>query len=467
MHVVKRYKVDAADHSYHHQRQLRNIIQLHKIDKDTIVITTDPKVDKKTGRKSSHLNVLIMESIHRLSERISGLIKGDTVILAATEQSTMRLKRRKGDNNETEVEFFTELKLGHSVSHRSTKHVLQKHLEQVASSQRELANAVALKDMTHFCGSTFGALLVWSGEKYDRLKHAKKRTRAEKKQFKIDTVRGVCADSSALSELLESYPWFETVLKRARLGEIKLNRAVSKGLEDITEEDARVLGNNLMPCLKSRQIIRAGVDAWRLQNRAIGELFDIYPWIEDMFISLSTGVVKSAHWGLAFRVTSGAVTVLAPSQNFKRSHNFWGDELPFSVEVEKKVTVEDIMALNRDHYEGSELDLTKGFAAGPYGSPIRYDPGFGYPGQTGDEPNENGLTKWDKTNGAFPRAIGIMRTSWHFVAQSRPNLPKEVAGIMWYSQYQPSAGAYAPLYGAMSEVPRMYSRGSLSCSAGI
>ena len=50
------------------------------------------------------------------------------------------------------------------------------------------------------------------------------------------------------------------------------------------------------------------MDAWRLQNRAIGELFDIYPWIEDMFISLSTGVVKSAHWGLAFRVTSGAVT---------------------------------------------------------------------------------------------------------------------------------------------------------------
>ena len=47
MHVVKRYKVDAADHSYHHQRQLRNIIQLHKIDKvsdgdgDSAVPTVD------------------------------------------------------------------------------------------------------------------------------------------------------------------------------------------------------------------------------------------------------------------------------------------------------------------------------------------------------------------------------------------------------------------------------------------
>jgi hypothetical protein len=206
-----------------------------------------------------------MESIHRLSERVSKLLKGDTVLLAAMETSTMRLERRKGDINETEVEFVTELKLGHSVSHGATKLALQKHLLQVASSQRDLANTVALKDMTKFCGRTLGALLVWRGLKYDRAKHAK-RTRLEKKQFKIDAVRGVCAESSALSELLDCYPWFETVLKRARLGEIKLNRSVSKGLEDITEEDARVLGNNLMPCLKSRQIIHAGENR---QNRRV------------------------------------------------------------------------------------------------------------------------------------------------------------------------------------------------------
>ncbi|GMH76765.1 hypothetical protein TrST_g11386 [Triparma strigata] len=157
-------------------------------------------------------------------------------------------------------------------------------------------------------------------------------------------------------------------------------------------------------------------------------------------------------------------SLLAPSQKFERTNDWLGDNLPLSVEVEKKVTVEDIMALNRDHYEGSDLDLTKGFAAGPFGSPIRYDPGYGPPGQTGtDDPkdNDNGLTKWDRMHGAFPRAIGIMRTSWHFVATSRPNLPNEVAGVMWYSQYQPSAGAYAPLYSSMEKLPEMYTRGSL------
>lgn len=154
-------------------------------------------------------------------------------------------------------------------------------------------------------------------------------------------------------------------------------------------------------------------------------------------------------------------SLLAPSRKFKRSHNFWGDEFPFSVEVEKKVSVQDMMKLNRDYYEGSELDLTKGFAAGPFGSPIRFDPGFGYPGQTAGDNNENGLTQWDRMYGAFPRAIGIMRTSWHFVAQLRPKLPRAVAGVMWFSQYHPASGAYAPLYSSSSTTPKMYQRGSL------
>jgi dipeptidase len=137
-------------------------------------------------------------------------------------------------------------------------------------------------------------------------------------------------------------------------------------------------------------------------------------------------------------------SLVAPSLNLSRDVNFFGDGLPFSVAAERPLTVADMMAINRDHYEGSALDLTKGFAAGPYGNPIRYDEGSA---------RKNNLTNWDVSHGAFPRAIAIMRTSWHYVAQSRPQLPNEVGGILWYSQYQPSAGAYAPLYVSMNEAP--------------
>ena len=98
------------------------------------------------------------------------------------------------------------------------------------------------------------------------------------------------------------------MLKRARLGELSRNKAVKVKLECVEEKEARVIGNNLIPCLKSRKVISAGVDQWRLQNRAVGELFEEFPWMEGMFVELGKGVVKSAPWGLMFRVCFGALT---------------------------------------------------------------------------------------------------------------------------------------------------------------
>ncbi len=36
------------------------------------------------------------------------------------------------------------------------------------------------------------------------------------------------------------------------------------------------------------------------------------------------------------------------------------------------ITPADLMRYQRDHYEGTDFDLTKGPAAGPYGNPDRY-----------------------------------------------------------------------------------------------
>ena len=38
---------------------------------------------------------------------------------------------------------------------------------------------------------------------------------------------------------------------------------------------------------------------------------------------------------------------------------------PFSVKVEKKISAADLMGFNRDHLEGTYMDLTKGPLAGP------------------------------------------------------------------------------------------------------
>ncbi|RHY32115.1 hypothetical protein DYB32_002856 [Aphanomyces invadans] len=49
-----------------------------------------------------------------------------------------------------------------------------------------------------------------------------------------------------------------------------------------------------------------------------------------------------------------------------------GTSVPFSVAVDNVLTAQDIIRVQRDHYEGTNADLTKGPAAGPYGDPNRY-----------------------------------------------------------------------------------------------
>jgi hypothetical protein len=95
----------------------------------------------------------------------------------------------------------------------------------------------------------------------------------------------------------------------------------------VEEKEARVIGNNLMPCLKSRKVIKAGVDMWRLQNRAVGELFEDFPWMEGMFVEIGKGVVKTAPWGLLFRVTVGAVTsIFDLLTDVYVTYMFWSDK---------------------------------------------------------------------------------------------------------------------------------------------
>jgi hypothetical protein len=95
----------------------------------------------------------------------------------------------------------------------------------------------------------------------------------------------------------------------------------------VEEKEARVIGNNLMPCLKSRKLIEAGVDMWRLQNRAVGELFEEFPWMEGMFVEIGKGVVKTAPWGMTFRVTVGAVTSIVDLlTDVYVTYMFWSDK---------------------------------------------------------------------------------------------------------------------------------------------
>jgi dipeptidase len=111
---------------------------------------------------------------------------------------------------------------------------------------------------------------------------------------------------------------------------------------------------------------------------------------------------------------------------------------PFSIRPEKPVTVQFLQSILRDHFEGTEFDMTKGLGAGPFGNPVRFD-----------GPTRN-------VTGGWERSISIYRASFSFVAQSRPWLPDEIGGIFWYGHDAPHGTVYVPFYGAQTYIPKSY-----------
>ncbi|GMI48438.1 hypothetical protein TrCOL_g6642 [Triparma columacea] len=306
--VRKRQKLESKQGVKNRDREFWNVMKLHKMDKDTIVIVMEPI--KENLEESDALSNTQRSTVQRLS----GLLR--STAQRASEQVAIKFTKR--GEKATKVEFVTKVELGSSVSLEAIKLTLERHLDEATEAQRYFIDFVPLIEMSKQVGEAFGADLVWDGGQLGGAHSRKDRERH---------VEEVCNKNVALREVVKKYPWFVTLLKRARLCELSSNSSVSTKLECVEEKEARVIGNNLMPCLKSRKVIGAGVDRWRLQNRAVGELFEEFPWMEGMFVEIGKGVVKGAPWGLLWRVTVGAVTSMVDLvTDVYVTYMFWSDK---------------------------------------------------------------------------------------------------------------------------------------------
>jgi dipeptidase len=102
------------------------------------------------------------------------------------------------------------------------------------------------------------------------------------------------------------------------------------------------------------------------------------------------------------------------------------EDNPLTAVPVKKLTPRDIMALLRDHYEGTEYDLTEGYRKGS-------------PHHTGE------------------RTICRMSTDATSVAHLRDWLPAEIGGLLWLSVGTPCSSVYVPYYLGVHDFPRPYS----------
>jgi dipeptidase len=139
----------------------------------------------------------------------------------------------------------------------------------------------------------------------------------------------------------------------------------------------------------------------------------------------------------------------APSQEFSTDvHRAIPGARPYPlwIKPDKKLSVQDVFGLMRDHYEGTPYDMTKGIDAGPFGSPDRCRP-----------------MTWtvDSVDYGWERSISTPQTAYSFVSQSRASLPDPVGGVYWYGLDNTYTSCYVPLYCGIDYVPHSYTVGSL------
>jgi len=120
------------------------------------------------------------------------------------------------------------------------------------------------------------------------------------------------------------------------------------------------------------------------------------------------------------------------------------ERMPLYIKPDKKLSVHDVMNLMRDHYEGTELDMTKGIAAGPYKMPYRWRP-----------------LVWEYEGEMYfnERPISTPQTGFSFVSQARSFMPREVGGVLWFGVDDTYFTVYTPMYASMTKVPYNFSHG--------
>jgi dipeptidase len=139
----------------------------------------------------------------------------------------------------------------------------------------------------------------------------------------------------------------------------------------------------------------------------------------------------------------------APSMNLSPGYHRGiegAERCPLWIKPDKKLSFADVVGIMRDHYEGTDYDMTKGVDAGPYGCPNRWRP-----------------MDWtvDSVEYIWERPISTQQTGFSFISQARSWLPDPIGGVFWYGLDDTYFSCYVPLYCGIDKVPESFTVGSL------
>ena len=117
--------------------------------------------------------------------------------------------------------------------------------------------------------------------------------------------------------------------------------------------------------------------------------------------------------------------------------------MPLYLKANRKISVQDVKNAMRDHYEGTPLDISKDFGAGPYHTPYRLSP-LSFKVNDQEYFNE--------------RPISTQQSGFVFVSQMRSSMPDAIGGVLWFGTDDANMTVFTPVYCCTDKVPVCYSR---------
>jgi len=193
---------------------------------------------------------------------------------------------------------------------------------------------------------------------------------------------------------------------RSRIGEV-----------DLDDTDRFIASDNIFSLAED-------LGFWKPQDRFVW--YEVYGGARGRYSSLR-------EW----RVLS----LVAPSLRLKATDDPSADRYPFSVKPDKPISVETLMEIMRDGYEGTEFDLTehpalqtkngKSPLAQPWGPAELFD-----------------LLEIEPE-----RAISTPASGYVFIAQLRSSLPDAIANCVWFAYGPAATSCFVPFYAGVTDLP--------------
>lgn len=136
-----------------------------------------------------------------------------------------------------------------------------------------------------------------------------------------------------------------------------------------------------------------------------------------------------------------ALSLAAPSLGLRVTDDPMIDRYPFSVKPDQPLTVQKLLAVMRDGYEGTEFDLTE-------------HPAFNRHGKKSALARPWGPTElFDLLDIKPKRALCTPTSGYVFVAQLRDWLPDPIGNCLWFAYGPAYTSCFVPIYAGVTDLP--------------